>query len=276
MLDLAEGIHSHLQEQSIDLPFEACHLIAIGIIENLFHFTARYAADGGIGKHSEIRIARGLKWPWNKAYLVSLLRDAGFLDSLNNGLLYVHDWHVHSDETADKWLADNGLRYANGKPTRRVGKSRDKSRQSEPEPESEPLPEPESKSEPESVPESEPIPLPPDGVAEFVEAWNNTPGVVRISRMTGPRKNRLRTRLSEDGWEWQQALAKFPLRCFEDNERGWKPDFDWFVRPDTVVKILEGKYDWNRIQNHKAEQDPRGNIATAQRYLERFGGTDGD
>ncbi|NJL44547.1 MAG: hypothetical protein HC945_04535, partial [Nitrosarchaeum sp.] len=63
---------------------------------------------------------------------------------------------------------------------------------------------------------------------------------------------KLRTRLSDSGWEWQQALAKFPLRCFEGNPDGWRPDFDWFVRTDTVTKILEGKYDWDRNQNQTA------------------------
>ena len=31
--------------------------------------------------------------------------------------------------------------------------------------------------------------------------------------------------------------------CLGDNDRGWLADFEFFVRPDTHLKILEGKYD---------------------------------
>lgn len=31
--------------------------------------------------------------------------------------------------------------------------------------------------------------------------------------------------------------------CQGKNDRGWVASFDWFIRPDTVVKIMEGKYD---------------------------------
>jgi hypothetical protein len=31
--------------------------------------------------------------------------------------------------------------------------------------------------------------------------------------------------------------------CRGQNERGWKADIDWFLKPDTLTKILEGKYD---------------------------------
>lgn len=40
-------------------------------------------------------------------------------------------------------------------------------------------------------------------------------------------------------------MDKFPLRCFNGTGTGWVPHFDWFLRPDTVNGILEGKYDWN-------------------------------
>lgn len=39
-------------------------------------------------------------------------------------------------------------------------------------------------------------------------------------------------------------MRKFPLRCFADG--GWRPDLDWLLRPDSVLSILEGKYDWDK------------------------------
>jgi hypothetical protein len=26
------------------------------------------------------------------------------------------------------------------------------------------------------------------------------------------------------------------------NDRGWKADIDWFLKPESVMKIIEGKY----------------------------------
>ena len=31
--------------------------------------------------------------------------------------------------------------------------------------------------------------------------------------------------------------------CRGQNDRGWRADLDWFLRPDTVTKLLEGKYE---------------------------------
>ncbi len=36
-------------------------------------------------------------------------------------------------------------------------------------------------------------------------------------------------------------LGKRFLRGVSD--RGWVADFEWFVRPESVTKLLEGKYD---------------------------------
>lgn len=91
----------------------------------------------------------------------------------------------------------------------------------------------------------------PTGVAacaaarhEILGAWNSTSGVVHLRKLTEKRSKALRARLADRDWDWQAALAKFPLACFADGK--WLPTFDWFVRPDTVLGILEGKYDWSK------------------------------
>lgn len=38
-----------------------------------------------------------------------------------------------------------------------------------------------------------------------------------------------------------QTMAKSEF-CSGKNDRGWKPDIDFLLRPDTHVKVLEGKY----------------------------------
>jgi len=92
-----------------------------------------------------------------------------------------------------------------------------------------------------------------EGERRVVDAWNATLGVKRIIKLTAKRTQHLKARLSETYWPWEEALKKFPLQCTTGG--GWIPDFDFFVRPDTVVRILEGKYDFT----------PKGNLAPIKR-----------
>ncbi len=108
--------------------------VAAGLLEMMWHFTARYASQGDIGKHSDEIICANLDWPQKKAAaLIRALVDCRWLDTHPTLRLLVHDWHEHSDGTCDKFLFDKKLSYANGAPTRRgmsrqVATSRDKSR----------------------------------------------------------------------------------------------------------------------------------------------------
>jgi hypothetical protein len=84
---------------------------------------------------------------------------------------------------------------------------------------------------------------------EFVANWNRASGIVpiRSAMLTDKRRNAFRARVSEPGWleAVPEALDKFPLKITVGRAEGWKPDADWFLKPDSVTKILEGKYDWN-------------------------------
>jgi hypothetical protein len=115
-LDLSEAIELHLQEHGLSIPSDACHTIACGLVEKLFHYTARYASQGDVGKHSDTRIARALGWCWDGEWLIQALVTTKWLDRDISDIcrLYVHDWHIHSDDTCDRYLADNGLQYATG------------------------------------------------------------------------------------------------------------------------------------------------------------------
>lgn len=117
MLDLAETIEAYLAEHGPALPYEACHTLACGMTEKLFHYAARYSSEGDVGKHTDSRIARAIGWVWDAEWLIKTLISSGWLDT-GTHRLFVHDWHVHSDDTCDRYLADNGLRYANGSPPR--------------------------------------------------------------------------------------------------------------------------------------------------------------
>lgn len=85
---------------------------------------------------------------------------------------------------------------------------------------------------------------------EVVEAWNLVDGNRKVRLpLNQDRTKRVRARMNEKAWRenWRAALSKFPLKCFTDPD-GWRPDFDWFVKPETVGKILEGKYDWAKAK----------------------------
>lgn len=99
---------------------------ANGLIERLFHFTAQYAPQGNVGKHSDIRIARALNWhqpaqDWRKdsrdarkgaekaCALIDALVAAEWLERCPTCRLYLHDWHEHRDNSVKKYLERNGL-----------------------------------------------------------------------------------------------------------------------------------------------------------------------
>lgn len=105
-------------------------------------------------------------------------------------------------------------------------------------------------------------PQPPELAIQFVEVWNATPGVRQCRSVTSKRRKAFHSRAAEgEAWDWRKALGRFPLRCFADDPDGWQPDIDWFLRPDTVTKILEGKYDWS-----KADRNGRPNPNDLSRF----------
>lgn len=43
-----------------------------------------------------------------------------------------------------------------------------------------------------------------------------------------------------------------------DNDRGWTADFDWLIRPTNMSKVLEGKYDNDRLKGGQGHGDNSG------------------
>lgn len=81
-----------------------------------------------------------------------------------------------------------------------------------------------------------------------VEAWNEMAQSCDLPtcRLTDGRKAQIKTRLKDKFWRenYRPAMDAIPDRPFllGESERGWKADFEFFLKPDTVTKILEGKY----------------------------------
>lgn len=65
------------------------------------------------------------------------------------------------------------------------------------------------------------------------------------AKLTPKRRKALATRLRDKSWDWQAACEKIPQSKFLNggSDSGWKINFDWFLQPDSVAKIIEGQYD---------------------------------
>jgi hypothetical protein len=91
--------------------------------------------------------------------------------------------------------------------------------------------------------------------------------------MTKKRTSALKLRLVNHDWvkHWESALQK----CFDSdfcrgvNDRAWVADFEWFIKPDTVTKLIEGKYD-NRSKNGYHNTPAQKRLANTQRAIEEF------
>lgn len=96
---------------------------------------------------------------------------------------------------------------------------------------------------------------------QFVTAFGGT------LRMTEKRRAAIKSRWRDDWWRdnWQAALEHGCQSAFltGQNDRGWKINFDFFLRPDSVTNILEGKYDGQQRAQLTANQQREQNTASA-------------
>lgn len=97
-----------------------------------------------------------------------------------------------------------------------------------------------------------------DAVPEkFVEVrlWNAKKVLPQVKSVSSGRATAIRARRRDQFWadNFSAALDKIISSefCMGKNDRGWRADFDFVLRPDSVAKVMEGKYD-NRVQNPKS------------------------
>lgn len=87
------------------------------------------------------------------------------------------------------------------------------------------------------------------GAEKLLRIWNENrnslPSALHLSN--GQRKKSASARWSEfpDEEFWKNVVRRISESefCLGKNDRGWKADFDFLVKPDTHVKVNEGKYD---------------------------------
>jgi len=88
---------------------------------------------------------------------------------------------------------------------------------------------------------------------EVLECW--TYYFSQNPKLTPERRRKIQVRLNDDWWHDNFADAcatayKLPF-CQGDNDRGWKANIDWFLKPDTLPKILEGFYERSKKDPYK-------------------------
>lgn len=80
----------------------------------------------------------------------------------------------------------------------------------------------------------------------LIEAWNKT-NSIPAARITEKRRKSINARLGDSYFRdnFETAISKIAASdfCAGKNDRGWRPDIDWFLRPDSIVRTMEGKYD---------------------------------
>ena len=101
-------------------------------------------------------------------------------------------------------------------------------------------------------------------VKEVAEAWNNLQslGIKRVSKMitTCTRYKSLSARIREHGKDKVlEAIENIKASNFLQgmNDKGWVITFDWFVKPNNFVKVLDGNYSNRVTREQKKKGDDR-------------------
>lgn len=89
-------------------------LTAVGVLECLWHFSAKYARRGDIGRFTDEAIARGIYWKGNPKRLIDALVACRWLDKDRAHRLLVHHWKDHADEAVKKALERAGEDFFSG------------------------------------------------------------------------------------------------------------------------------------------------------------------
>lgn len=256
---------------------------AIGFLSLLWNWTADYAIAGDVGRWPNGTIARACDYTGDPEAFVNALVEAGWLDQDDQHRLVIHDWSQHCENWIRAKAQKAGIRLLGEKSDQLksgtyerdlspVLKSRSEpGGQSGTEVDLSPALKSGTSRAPVAQPsQAQPMPSPDqsaacaakrggtaDQIAEVVDAWNAIEGVRRCMKVEGPRLKAIKARLAKPWWRdnWRDGIDRV-ARSLCCRGQKWKADFDWFVREQTLVKILEGSFDevWQN-GHHSNEPD---------------------
>ncbi len=87
---------------------------ACGILETLWHWTAKYAPCGDIGKFTDAAIARGIGWTEDSDRLLNALVCARFVDNCAHNRRAIHDWSTHAEDAVHMRLYRTKTYFCDG------------------------------------------------------------------------------------------------------------------------------------------------------------------
>lgn len=241
----------------------------VGVLESLWMFACRNAPEGDVGRWSNEDIAAAMEWDGDADELIAALVNERWLDESEEHRLVIHDWADHAPNWLKNNLKSHGKEIANNgamqaakqvakQPAKQSAEQDAKQAASSLLLSSHTLPTHIIASEihiradngtgacgDKTVEQNKPE----TGInpGDFQVAWNRVVGVTPIHRMTGKRVKALRVRSRDPDFvaRWQEGIQRIAASdfCCGGGSTGWLASVEWFLRPDTLTAILEGKYD---------------------------------
>lgn len=139
----------------------------------------------------------------------------------------------------------------------------------------EPSFEPSKHKEPAALTAVQTPPLSP-AIKEVIEAWNNLTGLSKCIKFSEDRTRKLKSRLRDPFFaaNWRAALNKVQASpfCHGEGGRGWKADIDWFLKPDSCLRVMEGKYDKVAAKPTQSVQSIRKQIFDLENEIKQLEG----
>jgi len=111
---MKRGTTKHPKMQRLARALDCPKLMAVGVMESLWHFAAQYCQPGDIGRYSDREIADAIDYDGDATQLVAGLREARWIDAHDVHRLVLHDWFEHADDAVHISLARSVRRFASG------------------------------------------------------------------------------------------------------------------------------------------------------------------
>ena len=270
---LAGDFFSH--PKTLELQAELADPCADVYVVRMWAYVSRVAASGRLtGRNVVTVLERAVCWQGEPGRLVSALLAVGFLEQEPDALV-VHDWaseqgaHVAKVERdRARPRADKRISHLSPVPAResrghvaesREGPEVEMKREIESKKEtttlSAPADQPPGEELPDATENAHPVLLelssaPAETPEAFQALWNavTTPPIPKWLGMSKPRRAAALQRLRERPLaEWRRIIERVNAStfCRGENDRGWRADPEFILRPDSADKVLEGKYDRN-------------------------------
>lgn len=106
------GATEHPKVYELAMALKCGRAQACGHLEMLWHFTAKFAPAGDVGRWPDQALARACDWEGDPSEFVNALHAVRFLDAHCAHRFIVHDWREHAQDAVHMALARAGKRFA--------------------------------------------------------------------------------------------------------------------------------------------------------------------